>query len=512
MDSNDYCCSNDIDEWKNIIYELSVKATNDVVRDVIRLYDPAKPSKDLVSVFKSKCLLKPLKETLQFLGIEANDMKKPEVIDRLIMRVQNLFPDICQICKQKYCIKLEDEYFLSCGSCGQEVHKECYSKVLSDNGLLLNELPNMQIFNIPGFHYLCNRCEEDNIISRKHCPERMLLKEQLSQPINQELNPQTGNLDPTLTTQPNDINPPSTPISLNPLKEIQQYVSPVVVIKPTNSNDENTTSSQPEAEVCRPNFRARKMQKDLIYNAPLSMNENAPLSMNNKSQEQLLNVKTQEQHLSISDNDNPAKKMIELQPKICKYYRQGNCKHGLSGKKGGNCKFSHPKPCNKLLKHGTHSTLGCTKGKSCEYYHPKMCFESISKRVCYDKTCKYVHVKKTDRNKHESAKHLPSQEQDLTHTFPKITPQDQNNNFLEMIHCLIQTVENRMDAKLESIRNMLTTPKVNQMPPTNNHPWMFPHHPIPTTPNIQHHPVIPAVPNIQHHPAIPAVPNLPHQY
>ena len=70
---------------------------------------------------------------------------------------------------------------------------------------------------------------------------------------------------------------------------------------------------------------------------------------------------------------------------ICRFYRQGTCKHGLTGR---NCPQEHPRPCRRLMKHGNHSP----QGRACEYFHPKMCPTSLSKRECFKADCKLKHI------------------------------------------------------------------------------------------------------------------------
>ena len=59
--------------------------------------------------------------------------------------------------------------------------------------------------------------------------------------------------------------------------------------------------------------------------------------------------------------------------KVCRFYQQGNCKHG---RKGLDCPFDHPKACRKLLKYGNKGT-GCKDGSKCINFHPRMCSNSI---------------------------------------------------------------------------------------------------------------------------------------
>ena len=80
--------------------------------------------------------------------------------------------------------------------------------------------------------------------------------------------------------------------------------------------------------------------------------------------------------------------------KICLFFRNGNCKHGISGKE---CKFSHPKVCAKFKQHGTKQPRGCKQGKKCKDFHPKMCFDSLRKGECFKEQCHFNHIKGTKR-------------------------------------------------------------------------------------------------------------------
>ena len=48
---------------------------------------------------------------------------------------------------------------------------------------------------------------------------------------------------------------------------------------------------------------------------------------------------TSEQPNKVFKNEKNKNKRVA----ICKYYQNGNCRHGISGKKEGICKFEHPK-------------------------------------------------------------------------------------------------------------------------------------------------------------------------
>ena len=97
---------------------------------------------------------------------------------------------------------------------------------------------------------------------------------------------------------------------------------------------------------------------------------------------------------------------------ICKSFKfGGKCPHGMSGKtkhgKWSECKWLHPKVCNKLLSHGTKGSQGCN-GKDCEKYHPRMCYGSMSEKVCTKEKCTYWHCKGTKFESSSSSYSPPS--------------------------------------------------------------------------------------------------------
>ena len=46
-------------------------------------------------------------------------------------------------------------------------------------------------------------------------------------------------------------------------------------------------------------------------------------------------------------------------PSICKFFKKGSCKYGLSGTSGGKCKYHHPKICHKYANYGKFGEKGC---------------------------------------------------------------------------------------------------------------------------------------------------------
>ena len=95
------------------------------------------------------------------------------------------------------------------------------------------------------------------------------------------------------------------------------------------------------------------------------------------------------------DNDESEKIEPDKSKVICRFFRNRKCKHGI---KGIGCKFTHPKICSKFTQHGTRQPRGCKLGKKCPDFHPKMCINSLRKGECFDESCKFSHVKGTQRH------------------------------------------------------------------------------------------------------------------
>ena len=118
----------------------------------------------------------PIIETLNFLMTPTSSISdkvtKDNAIHLLCLKIKNFFPDICQICKESYTFNLNDSPLISCGSCGQEVHRLCYLDLLKRMNLV-NEKEELHqlIYKIPGFYYLCPSCQ-DETINFPHTPNK----------------------------------------------------------------------------------------------------------------------------------------------------------------------------------------------------------------------------------------------------------------------------------------------------------------------------------------------------
>ena len=126
--------------------------------------------------------------------------------------------------------------------------------------------------------------------------------------------------------------------------------------------------------------------------------------------------------------------------RICRFYKNGNCKYGLKGKE---CKFTHPKMCRKYTQHGTNKQRGCNLGKKCKDFHPKMCFDSIRKGECLVASCRFTHVKGTRREPimiknivNHNNKPLAEKDEKIKSSEPDLFVQCFHNFFLHQTDCL----------------------------------------------------------------------------
>ena len=146
------------------------------------------------------------------------------------------------------------------------------------------------------------------------------------------------------------------------------------------------------------------------------------------------------------DQEELKKKLKNLAiDRICEKYKTGKCPHGLRGNKevnGETCQDEHPKRCFKYCRSGDKGRFGCKKGKNCSYFHPALCKFSVTKRLCTNENCTFVHVKGTKRKAVEDVKPRPQmapqhqvKSKGVSQSTPaqqKISPQKEIEGFLEL--------------------------------------------------------------------------------
>ena len=276
--------------------------------------------------------------------------KKDTIIQRLIVRIQSLFPDDCGLCKQSYSVHYKSKPLLSCAKCSQGIHTRCLASNLGVAEIDLEAMSADDIqaaINPTGIStlvYLCGYCHKSEIASDDQGLRQTKKPKQVSDLADSH---NLINLDSDNGTGPRSKNPPR-PSG-----------------KATNHPNNNKKSSDADSE----------------------SEEEPPAA---PRQRRL--TKTKGHDPSKHQGTIPSDAKARL---ICAYYRRGQCRYGMSGK---GCSRAHPSLCRKLMNNGNKHPQGCSKGKSCDKFHPKMCPSSIDHRECLNDECRMWHVKGTRRN------------------------------------------------------------------------------------------------------------------
>lgn len=172
MTTNSGIESDVLAERAEVLAALCTEAPNEIVRNCIRKYDPKKPSWQIEKALKAD-RKSVLVETLTFLGVLNMDRYRADTLPHeIVCRLQNLFPDQCDICKLKFSVTLHEKPILSCARCGQGCHNQCILQLLGKTEEDLNEEnqngaalinPNASL----GLVYLCRPCQVDVVPVRE---------------------------------------------------------------------------------------------------------------------------------------------------------------------------------------------------------------------------------------------------------------------------------------------------------------------------------------------------------
>ncbi len=109
-----------------------------------------------------KCRVDAIKKAAQYLNYdEPVELLKDHLVDWIINRIKNLLPDTCQICESTYHSEFGTKPSVTCHTCGQGIHEDCYKA---------NMNPLMNPLNIKGFHWFCNYCDSQLDTELKSIP------------------------------------------------------------------------------------------------------------------------------------------------------------------------------------------------------------------------------------------------------------------------------------------------------------------------------------------------------
>ena len=340
-----------VEKQNDVLSRLIVETDNHEIKNVLRLYDPTMTEKQLPKAL-TKAKVAHLVATLQFLGSDKDDDdNKPDVLNKLIIRIQSLFPDPCHICKSEYTIRRTDTPLLECIRCSQGVHPRCLAAKLGVAEVDLEEmtcddvLQKLNPYGLETLVYLCGTCYGDY-----------------------------------------DSGPRPTPI---PSQRLSQVAATDTAAEDSEDGGRTTRHTAAANNTADPR---RRTQTDEIH-TDSETDEGSDTESEDEPPPRPRTTNT-DNHPKSTPKHKKKEQKNQTKP-ICSFYRRGTCRYGISGK---GCPRAHPKLCPKLMTSGDKAPRGCSKGGTCEKLHPKMCQSSLLHRECLDDSCTLYHVKGTRRS------------------------------------------------------------------------------------------------------------------
>ena len=136
--------------------------------------------------------------------------------------IQNLLPDICNICHKQYCVKQSETSPLTCEICGQGSHNEC---ILHKMNVSEEEIDafgpqeaaaRLNPTRLPGVHYLCGACEFSTIQHKEAGMEKRKSTAHIETRDDNQQTQRTEDEQPeeestTSTEDPSNLQPQTTP-------------------------------------------------------------------------------------------------------------------------------------------------------------------------------------------------------------------------------------------------------------------------------------------------------------
>ena len=414
-------------ETEEVIAELCLNTPSDSIKFCLRKYQYGKDLNQIGKDFERE-KRETLRETANFLQIPNYLEKTKKALAHLIVcRIQNLLPDDCMICERRYKISLQEHTILECGVCGQGVHKPCWLNLtsISTNNTDLGEVDAEQFkklynpLNLPGLVYICDYCKPSTIPSKEE--GNIKRKKRPEDATNTHSHNQYSAGSESTNTNNENLNTDDTPQSQNEESTAENDTGD---LEENNNIDENRESHQ--------------------WHATYNSEENNEYD-NNK-------------------HDNNEHSNNTKHPSTCRFFQNGNCKHGLKGRE---CNYTHPKMCRRFMQHGTRQPRGCTQGKRCNDFHPKMCFDSLRKGECFTESCRYTHIKGTRRHppitrnevvQNNIPDNTQQNDKDTQHQNYKTRDEPQfkdNGHFLEVVRLLKEDILETLNRKMSTIQNQV---------------------------------------------------------
>ena len=453
-------------EIEDLIAELCIAAPNDNVKFCLRSYQHGK---NLYQIERdiNRAKKEVLQEACEFLQIPHIEHKNKKELSHLILcRIQNLLPDDCGLCNERYRIMLGEKPLLECSICGQGVHEECWINLLTvtsaevdvttDRNSIAQKYVNP--FKLPGIFYICSACEITTI------PKEEVKQKRRTEKVSNLISAHVQNENQYLENKPDIDDDPK-------------------------ANDEVDAGNEAKAD------------DEARTDEDVSIDDDHQESIDDEHQESRMhNTQSMQPKEDLSANSS-AKTKFDT---VCRYFRRGTCKHGL---RGNDCRFTHPQVCKKYTQHGTRQPNGCNFGKKCKRFHPLMCMDSLRKSECFNEKCTFNHIKGTRRQplltrNNQQKEKLTNKQTPKTTTTNTTTEQinaeeSHGGNFLEMIRLMKAELITTMNTQIASLATQIqgiqqmqthqTLMPMHQVPYQNQSHVMIPrlHHPVPIQMNSQ---------------------------
>ena len=416
---------------ENILAGLCAKATDTGVRDILQLYKVDMTTGELKSTFTNKARKDPLVKVMAYLGVPGMDSyKKDAIVENLIAKVQGLFQDEGQVCHTTRApeervvldpaVKEARENVLA-GLCAKATDTEVRDilrlyKVEMTTGELKSTFKNkarkdplvkvLAYLGVPGMESYKKDAVVDNLITKvqglfpdecqvcktsyvlEHGEKPLLECVFCGQGAHSLCIAQLcGFVEADLQT----LTAETIQDAINPCKiPGQPWVCGACYPKHIPSKDAGKRKDEKKKEAAAAVLAMSGAMPPIPEADEEVVAEEVGIPPPNAAGVDAVNAEIRPPRVHRKSGDTHIKPGGADKP-ICRHYKKGNCRFGRVGK---DCPNSHPRPCRRLLSHGTHPTRGCTKGDTCEQFHPVMC-ESSLKGKCSQADCKKPHVRGT---------------------------------------------------------------------------------------------------------------------
>ena len=377
------------DGQQSVLDKLIAVCTSVTVKQVLRRYDPTQSTAKLKDIFNG-CSKPHLVETMSYLKtVDQEPFLKGAVVDNLISRLQNLFPDKCQICSETYATELDEKPLISCEICGQGCHNDCLAGLLSIAQDDIPTISEQEIRNklnphsISGLHYLCGHCSQPGLylLDPAEGMKKARAKKQAVPAVSAADPSQDSGAGVSAAGTAGESGPQPVVIKSTSSDAAASSIAVVGALQ------EGAAASPPEADT---DDEDEDLPDDQFIARVAASKSPRVVRRHHKSGDEPVS--------STPPNitQNKAKRPSTAKKKgICWKYAKGKCEHGM---KGTGCERVHPAPCFKYLKNGTRPGRGCDKGSKCDEFHVKLCNNSLTKGECLDEACVKHHTTGTRRH------------------------------------------------------------------------------------------------------------------